>query len=1487
MPHYRLFGRLIIACLALPGLMFTVTGPVAAAYKLTPREQKELMPLKEVRSGMRGYGLTVFRGTKIEKFAVTVVDVLPKINSGKSLILVRMQGGPITARHANIIEGMSGSPIYVNGRMIGAVSYGAMFPREPLAMVTPIEDMLDAWDPDLPAKPAGSMAMSTSLDHPVTIGGHSVSRVIMQEPGASTFTRQSGALVIVPLVSPLRVSGMSNRGIERLRGILDPYGVAVAPGPGPMSAKNKPKITLQPGSSVGISIASGDIDISGVGTLTYRRGNKVVAFGHPSLGQPLGPIDAPMTTAYVHDVMPGLMTSMKLASPIETVGRISQDGQFSIGGLVGSMPKMIPVTVSVNDTTARRAKTFNVKVINHPLLSPVLISMVASEAITQVRPAPGEAVANVTYEVQADEVGKLRRENVVFDPVSIDGSALDELTETLFALRQNRFHPVAVQSVRMWVNIAEKRNTATVERIFVKDGKYAPGDTIDVGVVLRPYKMDRITKYVKITVPLSTPSGRAVLMVRGGSVPGGPVMSGPQPLDSEGGDGEGGPQPGFSQPDMATADSVKQLIKKLMEREKNNEIVTKLILSSSAINVAGEKLSFLPSNIADVMKSSRSTASRMEREEVKVVQATDYVLGGMQALPITIQKKDLSEKRTAPKSVDPTESSSDEPSSSSSGGTSASSMSSMDDGDFYPGSVDIDPASDILNPQATAPRIPPSALLLRARQIMQARAAAQAQKSESGTVSPTPVTPTVRDEKPIGRAATTWTQTLQADFNAGLLTGVTSTSANDLRVSPLLRQAATDADSYLWSMVPDGAGGVYAGSGNSGIVYRMTADGKLSVIYDSPELEILSLARDSAGNLYAGTSPHGLVYRISSDGKAAQLFDAEEEHIAALLVDVSANVYAATGDKSKVYKIAPDGTAKVIFSSTDQNAQALAMDTGGNLFVGTSPNGLVYKVTPDGSQTALYDASESSINALAVDAKGSVYAATGPKSTVIRIPVSGTPKVVLEKTSSAIMEMTSDASGNILAEAQDRIYKIQPDEVITELDTKDDPVFVSMALDSSGKLFVGTANPGAIYTCESGDSLSGTYQSIAHDTKSTSQWGTISWLAKVPEGSNVAISTRSGNSADPDSSWSPWSAPYSVALGSRVTSPAARYVQYRAEMTTGKNGASPELRNVSIAYMSANQAPTLKVSAPVGGEKWAKKQTIKWSGSDPDKDTLTYDIYYSTDMGLLWRPLTTKKSTPEVKPADKDTIVDKKDSGASSPDADKKDADPDPSDTDVSEGADVSDDDVADVISAIQTTPDLPAGLRDKVAAEAAPDGVATANGDAKEPVAVDTKAAKADDTDNTPKTTSQKSESTKETSYSWDTKTVADGTYVIKVVASDKTSNPAGALATEKLSDPFVIVNKPPRVMLFKKTITVQPDRSVKLEGIAWQKLAAVSNAQYRVDASDWVAIAASDGVFDSAMEPFALTTQPLTKGGHNIEVKVFDSAGNSASQKTPVEVK
>ncbi|MCX8052597.1 MAG: hypothetical protein N3B12_02225, partial [Armatimonadetes bacterium] len=612
----------ITALIVLSVLLAQLTVP-AATPGVSLEDAKRIMPVSQVKRGMRGYGLTVFHGTNIEKFDVEVLGVIKQANTGKDLIMVRIGGGPITKRNTGIISGMSGSPCYINGKLIGAIAYGSGYAKEPIGMVTPIEDMLEAWDENLPARPSGHSSPA-DLPEPIKVGDKTVRKVIIGGPDDEAGV-VNGVLHMRPLLTPLMVSGLSPRGIGRLAEILRPYGVQ--PLPGPIGAgKDGVSASLKPGAAVGMSLARGDIDITAIGTLTYRRGNKVVAFGHPLLG--IGAIDAPLTTAFVDDLISSYRVSTKIASPLRTVGRVFQDRPWSIAGIVGAVPKTIPAKIAIDDNAFKRRKTFHVNVINHPMLAAQLLTMIVSEAIYDIHPTPGDATAEVEYEVTADQIGKIRRTNVFFDTTSIDMAAVSDVGSLLQLLSSNRFYPLDVKSINVKVKIVGKRNTATIDRIFVKENEYEPGENVEVGVVLRPYKQERLIKTFTVKIPATALDGKLTLIVRGGASPASmlPTMV---PVEQAQEDGIGTPTPpGPGGPNLANADNVKQLIEKYLEREKNNDIVVQLLMRSTTINVAGEKLTGLPGAIADVMKSSRNSGLKMEREEVKQTFPQDMIIYG-------------------------------------------------------------------------------------------------------------------------------------------------------------------------------------------------------------------------------------------------------------------------------------------------------------------------------------------------------------------------------------------------------------------------------------------------------------------------------------------------------------------------------------------------------------------------------------------------------------------------------------------------------------------------------------------------------------------------------------------------------------------------------------------------------------------------------------------------------------------------------------------
>lgn len=1413
-------------CLALPGV--------------SQEDLKHIMPLSQVKRGMRGYGLTVFHGTKVEKFDVEVLGVLKKINTGRDLILVRIGGGPITARETGIIAGMSGSPCYINGKLIGAISYGSGYAKEPIGMLTPIEDMLEAWDENLP-KHASGYSSAQSLPEPLTIDGHRVNRVSIVKPGDDRIDEISnGTLYMQPLMTPLMVSGLSPRGIERLAEILQPFHIRPIAGPGGGS-KEGISTELVPGSAVGMSLARGDIDLTAIGTLTYRRGDRILAFGHPMLG--IGAVDAPMTAAFVDDLISSYRTSVKMASPLQTVGRIFQDRPWSLAGVVGKYAKTIPATIRVDDRMFNRNRTFQVSVINHPLLASRILTLIIGEAIYDAHPTPGDATAEVSYEVVADQIGKISRSNVFFDPISIDGAAISDIGSLLNLLSTNRFHPLDIKSVDVKVRIFDKRNTATIDRIFVKESEYEPGETVEVGVVLRPYKQERIVKTFNVRIPATAADGRVTLLVRGGGTPAILPVTPDTASDEDGGSPPPSTMPPLMGSDLANADNVKQLIDRYLERERNNDIVVQLMMRGTAINVAGEKLTGLPTAIADVMKSSRNSGLKMERDEVKVKFPQDMIVSGSAALTLNVKRKDLKESKSPGSSRPEMDEGSDQNSDS-------PPMSAGFEADYYGYSLNssanrtgdrlvslAEPSVSVTEEDSAAPD--------EAEEPSTAQDQGAPEQEQPKPSQPTSAPPKT-DVKTVVRQAKTWTQRTQADFAKGTFSGVSASSKNKLELAPTLRKLVDTPEQFVWCTSPD-KDGVYAGTGDSGRIYHITDNGEAKVFYETGELEVHALISDKAGNLYAGTSPHGKVFKITPEGKGIEIFKANEKYILALAMDGEGNLYAGTGDAGKIYRIdgaesidvkangsAPQNSGREFAVLSEQQVLSLHWDEQGSLLAGTGINGVVYRIDKHGRAEPIFDANEDSITAVTSDSQGNVYVGTSPKGVVYRISPNGRSKPVFSK-ATRVLSIVCDSRDNIYAVSDGTVVRISPDETVVQLDSAQDKVqFLSLTFNErTNTLYAGTGNIGSVYVSKCCEAI-GEYESPVHDTGMISRWGRIKWDADMPEGTVVELRTRTGNVSNPDATWSAWSPAYTKSAGEQIIGSDARYIQYRVTLKTDKEGVSPKVGSVTITYLTPNQAPSVKLVAPIGGEVWSGKETIRWTGSDPDKDMLTYDVYYSSDGGKEWKPLigglagsvNNGSAKPNNLPTEKE-VMEK-------------------------------------VKSELEKSPDVPSEMKKEVLKEQ-PEAAKT-NASVSSPVNAET--------------------SSNKTSHTWDTATVPDGRYIIKVVASDKSSNATDALTDEAVSDPFIICNTPPKLTLYRKAIEIKGTGIASVEGSVSSELTDITGVQYRVDGGSWTAAVARDGLFDSPYEAFTISTDELAVGTHKIEVQGIDSAGNAANATVEVKV-
>ncbi len=582
---------------------------------------------------------------------------------------------------------------------------------------------------------------------------------------------------------------------------------------------------------------------------------------------------------------------------------------------------------------------------------------------------------------------------------------------------------------------------------------------------------------------------------------------------------------------------------------------------------------------------------------------------------------------------------------------------------------------------------------------------------------------------------TFWRLESQADFLPGDVEGVSISSEGTISLAPVAQSLTEANDPYFWSLAVDGAR-IYLGSGNDGKVYRVEATGESRVLADTNELQVHALAVDRRGTVYAGTSPRGSVYKIGTDGATDVFFDPEDRYIWALKVDSRGHLLVATGDRARIYRVDPAGGSEVLFESEETHIVSLAIDADDNLYAGTDANGLVLRIDRNGATTVLFDTPFQEVRAIVLDSRRNVYAATvnggvrasqPPEPTPSPTPAAsvsaGAGEVVTVTATANVMPMPSSSPTAAGAPGgAGGLYRISPDGASELLwqSRNDPPLSLSLATDDrlilgsgsegrvflvnqdrtsalflsadadqvtatgtggSGETYLATSNPAKLYRLNRGRRTEGNYRSPVIDTKTVSSWGRIRWEAATPSGTTVRLQTRSGNSAEPDNTWSDWSQPYTSSLGEQISSPRARFLQWRAVLnSTGE--VSPSLFDVTAIYLQQNLAPEVsdivihssghtfqrpivatgqieilgmeealsETSGRNGSPSAAASagpgappliaiarplyrkgiQTVTWKASDPNDDELRFDVHYRAEGETLWKVLRQGLTQPVI-----------------------------------------------------------------------------------------------------------------------------------------------------------------------------------------------------------------------------------------------------------------
>lgn len=705
----------------------------------------------------------------------------------------------------------------------------------------------------------------------------------------------------------------------------------------------------------------------------------------------------------------------------------------------------------------------------------------------------------------------------------------------------------------------------------------------------------------------------------------------------------------------------------------------------------------------------------------------------------------------------------------------------------------------------------------------------------------------------------------QADFLKGDLENLSVDSHGRLILGPATELVYETSAPFLWTLVRGTDGALFIGTGNEGKVFRIDPQGTGAPFFDAAELEVHALAAAPGGGLYVGTSPDGRIYKVDRNGTASTFFDPEEKYIWALAVDAKGNVYAGTGEKATIYRITPDGNGTVLYRANASHVMTLAFDRAGDLIAGTGSPGRVIRIDPAGKPFVLLDSPFQEIHAIRVGAGGAIYAAAlsgtppagapAPTETTepprpapppARAPV---PSVSAEITSIAVVDVSGGAATTSPGEdhraPKGAVYRITADGVWDEIwESRDDTAYdlafgadgsvlvgtgnkgkifrldgdptsatlllraagqqvTALLHDPEGRLYYATANPGKLFRVSTERASRGAYESESLDAGTLAAWGALSWHGTIPAGSSVRLYTRSGNTQTPDETWSDWSAAYTNADASPITSPKARYLQWRA-ILAANGSAAPVLTSVIAAYLQRNLRPqvtALTVQPP--GVVFQKPYTAG------EPDLAGFENQSTPDRKLQAAAMAAQ--TGAVPPLGRRTY----EKGLQ---------------TLTWKAADGNDDDlVYDVLFRREGETRwtvLRRGITDTILV--------------------------------------------------WDTTTVPNGTYFVKIVASDSPSNPAStALAGELESSAFDIDNTPPTFHLrpvrtdngrTSIAFTVQDDHSP------------IQRVEFSVDGEHWQGVFPLDGIADSRTEQYEVILDgPLPDRG--LVLRASDAMNNVAT--------
>jgi len=685
-----------------------------------------------------------------------------------------------------------------------------------------------------------------------------------------------------------------------------------------------------------------------------------------------------------------------------------------------------------------------------------------------------------------------------------------------------------------------------------------------------------------------------------------------------------------------------------------------------------------------------------------------------------------------------------------------------------------------------------------------------------------------------------WELRTKEDFLRGKFDGVSLAFDGVLALAPQEDRIAGPSEEFYMALLAGPDGALFLGTGHGGKIYRIGSDGKAELYFQTQEIDVTCLARDGKGALYAGTSPNGKIYRITAKGKGEEFFNPSEKYVWDLAFTESGSLLAAVGENGGIYEIDPQGQGRQVLKAEENHILCLRKAGSGDIYAGSGGGGSIYRLSRDGRAAVLFESPYEEVRSLVLDKEGNIYASASGTPSKPRKDEAPAPSVKAD----ADVVVTVASAGPAGPEATpgppaagkepSALYKVSPNGVAKRLWRSVDEMIYTVVLKENGTVLFGTGGKGRIYAVDrdertslilqeaseqayllisdrdktyivgnnpcalgiirSGQRLAGEYLSQVLDSQTISSWGKMEWTAELGAGTSLQVLTRTGNSSEPNQTWSDWSPP-SQKPGEQVLSPKARFLQFKALFKTPSGQASPSLQKTGVFYLQTNIAPTvdrLNVFKP--NEVFLKPPA---------------------DDDVVWGEESSGPDAAPAKPASENLMVAKK--------IERKGYR-----TILWEAADENGDDLSYTLSIRKEGESVWRLLRPFRS----------------------------------------------ETLFAFDTLTYSDGTYLLKVTASDAPSNPLGTeLQAERVGPPFVVDNSFPVVKGFA---AVRGAGGLDVSFQAEDAFSTVEEVKVLVRPGEWRVVFPVDGIADSRTEAYKFSLKLPANAESLVTVRVRDAFGN-----------